>query len=239
MNVSLSAVARSAISTGVGLLVCTCVIAAESVAPGINERFSTEEGRKTSAEIFEAEDRHTYQRPDDVIRHLRLEHGDVACEIGAGTGYFTPYLARAVGPSGKVYAEDPQKEFVQTIEDKIKASDLDNVIPVVGTYVDTKLPDDSCDVAIVLDTYHHFEWPTPMLEAMAKDLKSDGRLVIIDFYRKQNPLFDKLGIDSKHHLRLDRDEVIAEIEKHGWRYLESRAFLPYQYFLVFAPPETP
>src|SRR5688500_14806731 len=85
MTVSLSAVARSAVSTGVGLLVCTCVIAAESVAPGINERFSTEEGRNASAEIFEAEDRHTYQRPDDVIRHLRLEHGDVACEIGAGT----------------------------------------------------------------------------------------------------------------------------------------------------------
>lgn len=237
MNVSLSATVRPAISIGAAVLACTCVIAAESVAPGINERYSTEEGRRASAEIFEAEDRHAYQKPDDVIRHLRLAQGDVACEIGAGTGYFTPYLARAVGPRGRVYAEDPQKEFVEIIEAKAEAGDLDNVIPVVGTYVDTKLPDNSCDVAIVLDTYHHFEWPTPMLEAMAKDLKPDGRLVIIDFYRKQNPLFDKFGIDSKQHLRLDRNEVIAEIEKHGWRYLQSRAFLPYQYFLVFAPPQ--
>jgi hypothetical protein len=75
-----------------------------------------------------------------------------------------------------------------------------------------------------------------MLDAMAKDLKSDGRLVIIDFYRKQNPLFDRYGIDAKEHVRLDRDEVIAEVEKHGWRHRESRAFLPYQYFLVFEPP---
>jgi hypothetical protein len=76
-----------------------------------------------------------------------------------------------------------------------------------------------------------------MADADAKDLKADGRLIIIDFYRKQNPLFDKFGIDSKQHLRLDQDGVIAEVEKHGWRYLESRDFLPYQYFLVFAPPQ--
>jgi ubiquinone/menaquinone biosynthesis C-methylase UbiE len=240
MNVFLSMVARSAVSAGAAMLVCTCVIAAESVAPGINDRYATEEGREAAVEIFEGEDRDTYQKPEEIVRQLHLEHGDAACEIGAGTGYFTTYLARAVGPSGRVYAEDPQKEFVQSIEGKIeRGSGLDNVVPVVGSYVDTNLPDGACDVAIVLDAYHHFEWPAPMLDAMAKDMKSDGRLVIIDFYRKQNPLFDRIGIDAKQHLRLDRDEVIAEIEKHGWQYVESRAFLPYQYFLVFTPPQSP
>ncbi len=237
MKASLSALAALSTSTGAAMLLCTCVIAAESAAPGINERYSTEEGRKAATEIFEAEDRDTYQKPEQIVQHLRLQHGDVACEIGAGTGYFTSYLARAVGPNGKVYAEDPQKEFVQSIEDKIEAGGLDNVIPVVGTYVDTKLPDRSCDAVVVLDAYHHFEWPTPMLDAMAKDLKPDGRLVIIDFYRKQNPLFDRFRIDAKQHVRLDRDEVIAEIEKQGWRQVDEKAFLPYQYFLVFAPPK--
>lgn len=238
MSSSFAAVAMRPIAAGVAMLVCNCAIAAESVAPGINERYSTQEGREAATEIFEGEDRDSYQKPEAIIHNLRLENGDVACEIGAGTGYFTHHLARAVGSSGKVYAEDPQKEFVERIQDKVEADSLDNVIPVVGTYVDTNLPDGSCDVAVVLDVYHHFEWPAPMLDAIAKDLKSDGRLVIIDFYRKQNPLFDRYGINAKQHLRLGRDEVIAEIEQHGWRHLESRDFLPYQYFLVFAPPRS-
>lgn len=231
----MSIFATFALSAGAAI-VSACVTAAESVAPGINDLFSTEEGRAAATEIFEAAERDAYQKPKEIIRHLGLENGDVACEIGAGTGYFTGYLARAVGSSGRVYAEEPQKEFVESIEEKVTANSWKNVTPVVGTYVDTKLPDGTCDVAVVLDVYHHFEWPTPMLETMAKDMKPDGRLVIVDFYRKQNPLFDRYGIEAKKHIRLDRDDVIAEIEKHGWRHIESLSFLPYQYFIVFAPP---
>jgi SAM-dependent methyltransferase len=113
------------------------------------------------------------------------------------------------------------------------AQGLNNVEIVRGTYTDTKLPDGLCDVTFVLDAYHHFEWPAPMLEAMRRDTKRGGRLVVVDFYRRQNEFFDAWGIDAIKHLRLDLDGVVEEIEAHGWDHAETRTFLPLQYFAVF------
>ena len=204
-----------------------------SVAPGVNDRYQTTEGRAATVQILEGEGRELYQKPDEVIRNMELAKGDVVCEIGAGTGYFTPYLSRAVGDQGKVYAEDPQPEFLDAVREKARAQGLDNVMVVLGTYTDTNLADGSCDVAFVLDTYHHFEWPKPMLDAMAADLKPGGRMIIVDWFRRPNPLFERWGVDATKHVRLDRDGVIREIEGHGWKLADTRAFLDHQYFLVF------
>jgi predicted methyltransferase len=219
---------------GASLVVAAAVQAAEpSVAPGINDRYATDAGRATSLQIFEGEGRDQYQKPDEVVRNLELKQGDVVCDVGAGSGYFTPRLSRAVGERGRVYAEDPQPEFLNEVRKKATTEKLRNVETVLGTYVDTRIPDGVCDVAFVLDAYHHFEWPKPMLEALAGDLKPGGRLVIVDFYRRQNEWFDRWGVDASKHLRLDRDGVVSEIESHGWKLVDSRAFLDHQYFLVF------
>jgi ubiquinone/menaquinone biosynthesis C-methylase UbiE len=206
-----------------------------SASPGINDRYKTEEGRAASLKIFEGEGREKYQKPDEVIRNMNLAPGDVVCEVGAGSGYFTPYLSKAVGRAGKVYAEDPQPEFLDVLKQKKAAQGLENVEIVLGTYTDTNLPDGRCDVALVLDAYHHFEWAAPMLEAIKRDVKPGGRLIIIDFYRKQNELFERSGIDALKHLRLDLEDVIREVNSHGWSHLETRRFLPFQYFAVFTP----
>jgi predicted methyltransferase len=83
-----------------------------SVAPGVNDRFATDEGRASAVQILEGEGRDEYQKPDEVIQNLALRDGDVVCEIGAGSGYFTPFLSKAVGPAGRVYAQDPQREIL-------------------------------------------------------------------------------------------------------------------------------
>lgn len=206
-----------------------------SVAPGINDRYATEQGRATSLQIFEGEGREQYQKPEELIRNMDLKEGDVVCEVGAGSGYFTPYLSKAVGSTGKVYAEDPQREFLAVLEQKKAGRGLSNVEVVLGSYTDTNLPDRSCDVTFVLDAYHHFEWPKPMLDAMKRDTKPGGRLVIVDWYRRQNEIFTQWGIDPLKHLRLDLDGVVAEITAQGWDHVETRRFLDHQYFVVFRP----
>jgi predicted methyltransferase len=206
-----------------------------SVAPGANERFATPEGRAASVEIFEAAERDQYQKPAEIIRNLELNEGDVVCEIGAGSGYFTPYLSKAVGRNGRVYAQDPQQEFLELIRQKKERMRLANVEVVLGSYTDTNLPDAACDVAFVLDTYHHFEWPAPMLDAMKRDLAPGGRLVIVDWYRRPNTIFDKLGIDPADHMRLDLDGVVEEVTRNGWNHVDTRTFLEYQFFAVFTP----
>ncbi len=206
-----------------------------SVAPGINDRYATADGRAASIKIFEGEGREKFQKPDAVISHLGLRPGSTVCEIGAGSGYFTPFLSKAVGTAGKVYAEDPQAEFLDVLRQKKETQGLRNVEIVHGTYTDTNLPDGLCDVTFVLDAYHHFEWPRQMLEVMHADTKPGGRLVIVDWYRRQNPEFDRWGIDAMKHLRLDVDGVIAEISAHGWTHVETRRFLEHQFFAIFKP----
>jgi ubiquinone/menaquinone biosynthesis C-methylase UbiE len=74
-----------------------------------------------------------------------------------------------------------------------------------------------------------------MLDAITRDTKPRGRLIVVDFYRRQNEVFDKWGIDAAKHLRLDLDGVVEEITAHGWNHVDTRRFLDYQYFAVFTP----
>jgi ubiquinone/menaquinone biosynthesis C-methylase UbiE len=233
---------RTILSLSLYVLVCSACAshstankAEPSVAPGANDRYATEEGRAAAIQILEGEGRETYQKPDEVLQHMKLTEGDVVCEVGAGSGYFTPFLSKAVGSTGKVYAEDPQPEFLEVLKQKKEKQRLHNVEIVLGTYTDTNLPDGLCDVTFVLDTYHHFEWPKSMLDAMKRDTKAHGRLVIVDWYRRQNAIFDKWGIDAMQHLRVDVDGVIEEITSHGWNHVETRTFLDHQFFAVFMP----
>ena len=206
-----------------------------SVAAGANDRYATEEGRAATLQILESDDRAKYQSPDKIIENMKLKEGDIVCEVGAGSGYFTPFLSRAVGSTGKVYAEDPQPEFLDVLKQKKEKQGLRNLEIVLGTYTDTNLSDGLCDVTFVLDTYHHFEWPKSMLDAMKRDTKTRGRLVIVDWYRRPNEIFDKWGIDAMQHLRLDVDGVIEEVERHGWNHVATLAFLDHQFFAVFTP----
>jgi protein-L-isoaspartate O-methyltransferase len=224
------------------LLVCSACAssggatkAEPSVAPGVNDRYVTAEGRAAILKILEGEGREKYQKPDEVIENMKLKDGDVVCEIGAGSGYFTPFLSKAVGGTGKVYAEDPQPEMLDVLKQKKEKQGLRNVEIVVGTYTDTNLPDGLCDVIFVLDAYHHFEWPKPMLDAMKGDTKPAGRLVIVDWYRQKNEVFDTWGIDVMQHVRLDVNDVIKEVELHGWKHVDTLRFLDHQFFAVFTP----
>jgi ubiquinone/menaquinone biosynthesis C-methylase UbiE len=209
--------------------------APESVNPGINDRYKTAEGRARAVAIFEDPERGSFQAPEEIVKHLALKPGDVVADVGAGTGYIEPFLLPAIGSSGKVYAEDITPEFLERLKLKVAQNGWTNVETVVGTESDTKLWSACCNLVIVLDAYHHFERPGPMLETIRGNLRPGGRLVIIDFYRKPNDLFDKLKIDYAKHIRLDRDDVIKEIEGFGFQHLDTKQFLKLQYYAEFTP----
>ena len=204
-----------------------------SVSPGINARYQTEDGRALSVKVFEDPERAAYQKPDDLMKNLGIKPGDAVADVAAGTGYMATRLSAAVGPHGKVYEEDVQDEFLQLARDKVTQNKLTNVDVVLGDGHNTKLPAGCCDLVIVLDAYHHFEWPGDMLASIAKAMKPNGRLIIVEFPKKPNPVFTKAKIDYEKHIRLDYDGVLSELDHYGWRHVETKDFLPYQYFAVF------
>lgn len=182
------------------------------VAGEANKGYKTKEGRETVAKTLDNPNRDKNQKPEEIIALMEIKPGMTVADVGTGTGYMLPFLSRAVGPEGKIIAEDIQDDFLERARAKLKADKLTNVGLVLGNETDPKLPANSVDRELVLDVYHHFDYPDKMLANLGRALKPDGRLVIVDFYKKDRP----------DHVRLEREDVIKEIESNGYRLVSSR-----------------
>lgn len=192
------------------------------VADSANQGYKTKEGRDKVAAALDDPHRDGKQKPNELIAAMNVRPGMTVADIGTGTGYMLPFLSRAVGPGGKVFGEDIQRDFL----DRARAKNVPNTQLILGTTTDPKLPPSSVDIALVLDVYHHFDYPDKMLAAIRGALKPGAHLVIVDYYKSASP--------SPGHIRADRDEVAAEVEHNGFRLLSKRDHLPRtQYMLTF------
>ncbi|MBM3796542.1 MAG: class I SAM-dependent methyltransferase [Acidobacteria bacterium] len=135
-----------------------------------------------------------------------------------------PYLREAVGARGRIFAEDIFPDFLEKAKARAQEKNLDNVTFIHGGVKDAQLPAASVDVALVLDVYHHFDYPAEMLASLAKGLKDGGRLMIVDFYKQ--------GFRDPKHIRLDEKEMIAEVESHGFCLIKSGPFTPDRQYLA-------
>src|SRR5205807_8135035 len=99
--------------------------------------------------LLEPPDRDQWQKPDQIMDALLIAEGSVVAEVGAGGGWFTPWLSRRVGPNGRIYAEDIQTQMIEEIVRRVRRENLSNVVPVLGTPQDPRLPDGMDAVLIV------------------------------------------------------------------------------------------
>lgn len=177
---------------------------------------------------LERRERDTEEEPDLALRLLRIRRGSVVADVGAGSGYFTVRLARIVGPMGKVYASDIQAGMLTLLQQNVAKAKFENVVPVLGTADDPKLPQDSLDLVIMVDVYHEFSEPQKMLQRVRESLKADGRLVLLE-YRAEDP---SVPILPDH--KMSKAQVKLEVEHEGFR--QSRVYddLPWQHLFVFA-----
>ncbi|MCC6536270.1 MAG: methyltransferase domain-containing protein [Bryobacterales bacterium] len=205
------------------------VLAAATALPGqvadyANNGYKTAEGRARVAGTLTAHDREQTQKPRELVEALELKPGMSVADIGTGVGFMLPYLRDAVGAEGRIFAEDIFPDFLEKAKARAQEKQLGNVTFIHGTVKDSQLPAASVDLALVLDVYHHFDYPAEMLSSIAKGLKPGGRLVIVDFY--------KAGFRDPQHIRLDEKEMIAEVESHGFRLRKSGPFTPDRQYLA-------
>jgi ubiquinone/menaquinone biosynthesis C-methylase UbiE len=171
----------------------------------------------------------TEEEPDKALDAIALQKGDVVADIGAGVGYFTWRMAERVGPTGKIFASDIQAAMLDQLRKNVAARGLSNVVPVLGTEVDPKLPAGKIDMALLVDVYHEFSHPREMLSKIRESLKPTGRLILLE-YRKEDPT---VPIRLEHKMTVK--EVRAEIEPEGFRFEKSLETLPRQHILIFRP----
>jgi ubiquinone/menaquinone biosynthesis C-methylase UbiE len=179
--------------------------------------------------FLDGADRDTWQKPDQVIAALRLEPGDVVADVGAGTGYFTERLARAVGAAGRVYATDVQDEMLDALERRVAEQSLANVAVVRAGFDDPALPAGCCDLVFLANVYKEIDDRVAWARRLQPALRPGGRVAIVEF----RP--DAAGIGPPEEVRLAETQVRAELAAAGFAAVERHDFLPRQYFVVFAP----
>jgi predicted methyltransferase len=168
--------------------------------------------------LLEGPDRDLWQLPDQIMDTLGIAEGARVADIGAGGGWFTIRLARRVGANGLVFAEDVQPQMLEATMRR-------------GTSEDPRLPAGTLDAVLMVDTYHELDNPDAMLRNIAKSLKMQGRVGVVDFKR------DGLGPGPALEDRVDPDQVVRDAEAAGLRLVRREAFLPYQFMLVFSRPQ--
>ena len=213
------------------LLVFAAAAQEQNVRPGINRYFMDPDWQQW-VNTFERPGREVYDKRHAILAASSVDAGMDVADIGAGTGLFTRLFAAAVEPGGQVYAIDISATFVDNILRTCREQGLSNVTGIVNTPTDIRLPGNAIDLAFITDTYHHFEYPQQTLASIHQALRSNGRLIIIDFRRDP-------GISSNWvmgHVRGSKVQVIEEIEAAGFRLVDDKPLMRNNYFLEFSKP---
>jgi SAM-dependent methyltransferase len=178
------------------------------------------------ADWLDRNEREAEENPDGALDAIGIKPGMVVADVGAGTGYMSLKMAKRVGPTGKVYSEDVQPEMLRRLRQNAAEAKLNNIQTVLGGEADPKLPPDSLDLILLVDVYHEFSQPQKMLRKMRESLKSDGRLVLLE-YRKEDP---SIPIRPEHKMSVQ--EVKLEVEAEGFHLDKVLENLPRQHILI-------
>ncbi|MGE5815317.1 MAG: class I SAM-dependent methyltransferase [Acidobacteriota bacterium] len=179
--------------------------------------------------ILEGPDRDAWQKPEQIMDALGIADGATVADLGAGGGWFTVRLARRVGPTGLVYAEDVQPQMIESIRRRVEREGLKNVQTVHGTAIDPRLPPSAVDAVLIVETYNELEDPVALLRNVARALKPRGRLGIVEFKS------DGLGPGPPPEERVDEQRILAAAAQAGLQLIKRETFLRYNYMLVFGP----
>jgi len=178
------------------------------------------------AHVFDDPERDAWQKPHAVIQALALQPDARVADLGAGTGYFAARLANML-PKGRVYAVDIEPDMVRYLQARTMREGLRNVTALKGAPDDPRLPE-KVDLILLVDVYHHIDDRTSYFRRLREALRSGGRVAIVDF-RLDSPE------GPPRAARIAPHAVKAEMKAAGYVVAAEHDFLPYQYFLVFAP----
>ena len=171
---------------------------------------------------FESPERDAYQKPEKVLEYLGDIKDKKIMDIGAGSGYFSVKLAEK---GAKVIAADVSDEFQSALKQRIEDDNLENIELRKIPYDSPNLADNEVDMVLIVNTYHHIENRIEYFSKVKKGIKTDGELIIIDFFKKEIPV----GPPVDH--KIDLETVKRELEKAGYTLEVNVDLLPYQFII--------
>jgi len=211
------------------LLLLPVLLSAQSTHPVTGRRIAPVMGL-SGADWLDRNERESEEHPDKAIAELNIKPGMFVGDVGAGTGFYSLRIAKLVQPSGTVYANDIQPGMLERLNANASAQHVANVVTILGTESDPKLPPAKLDLIILVDVYHEFSRPQRMLDRIRESLKPGGRLVLLE-YRKEDP---SVPIRPEHKMSVA--EVKAEVIPEGYQFEKVIDTLPWQHIIFFRKP---
>ena len=156
--------------------------------------------------------RRAWLPPAEVLVAMALHSGETIADVGAGTGYFSLPLAQAVGPKGRVYAVDAQKEMLSLLQQKLDEFTLSIVELVHAEADNTGLPGSCCDLVFAANVWHEFDDHAAVLRESNRVLKSNGRIAILDW---RTDVLPEHGPPLEH--RLDWFHAVDALRSSGFQ----------------------
>lgn len=137
-----------------------------------------------------------------------MKPGDVVVDIGAGDGWWAERMAKFVGEEGVIHASEVEKKKVNQM--KSKFADIPQIKPYLCPTDSTGLPENSCDLAFLSQTYHHLDLDgrVDYLRHLRRVVKRTGRLCVIERYSEISTRH------TSHGTLLSR--LAKEAEQAGW-----------------------
>lgn len=183
------------------------------------------------AEWLVRDNREQEERCSLMLANLGVKRGMTICDMGCGNGFYSLQMAKMVGDDGHIYGVDIQPEMLKFLNERADLQGVRNVTPVLGTFLDPRLPKGKCDLILCVDVYHEFSYPEQMLWAMRDALAPKGLMVLVE-YRTEDP---KVPIKPEH--KMSKAQIMKELPPNGFKLVKEFDKLPWQHMMFFGRDE--
>jgi predicted methyltransferase len=166
------------------------------------------------------QERDTRERLPEITEALGIKPGSVVADIGTGYGYYAVRFSLAVGPAGRIYAEEIDAPLVEKLRRRLEVEKLANIRPVLGKPDDPALPASLFDAVLIADVYHEVDSPATLLPRIKASLKPGGRLMVIEYLKPELRSEARDRQRSRHYIA--PDFVEQDLKAAGFAVIDRR-----------------
>lgn len=181
----------------------------------------------TGAEWLTRDEREQEERCSLMLTNLGVKRGMAICDMGCGNGFYSLQLAKMTGSDGHIYAVDIQPEMLKFLNQRADEQGVRNISPILGTLSDPRLPKGKIDLILLVDVYHEFSHPEPMLAAMRDALSPEGLCALVEF-RAEDP-----NVPIKPEHKMTKEQIMKEWPPNGFKLVKEFDGLPWQHLMFF------
>ncbi len=182
----------------------------------------------SSIAVAQNSHRDATQRPEAIMDTIGVKAGMVIGEAGAGDGYFTFWLSRRIGESGRIFANDIDESTLKKLNKRAEREGITNITTILGKQNDPLFPKDSLDMVVMMLAFHEFKNPEQWLENVKSSMKPTAKLVIID----RDP--DKIKSGYGHFMK--KDDISETVKKANFELVRLETFLANDNIFIFRLP---